>query len=82
MPAHHLHPEELEKQIAHRISALHRELGPHIAADHLASLSRRHTKRLLANATVTDFIPQLVYRATKEDILCGDHDASALPKAA
>jgi hypothetical protein len=82
MPDHHLRSEVLEKQIAHRIAALHRELGPHVAADQLARVSRHHTERLLATATVTDFVPQLVYRATKEDILWGGHDVSALTKAA
>ena len=48
----------------------------------LRALGRYHTDRLLANATITDFIPQLVYRATKEDILHGDNPGQALPEAA
>ena len=41
-----------------------------------------HADRLLANATVTEFIPQLVYRATKEDILRGGGGVEAIPQAA
>jgi hypothetical protein len=63
---------QLERQIAGRLDALQRELGPDVPADLVAALGRYHADRLLAEATITDFIPQLVYRATKDDLLRRD----------
>ena len=60
-------PHELEQQISNRLDSLHRELGPQIPRDHLTSVGRYHAERLLAQATITDYIPLLVYRCTKED---------------
>jgi hypothetical protein len=74
--------QELEKQIGGRLAALQRELGPDVPAERVAALGRYHADRLLAGATITDFIPQLVYRATKEQILRGDALPEAIPAAA
>jgi hypothetical protein len=64
---------QLERQIAGLLDALQRELGPDVPADLVAALGRYHADRLLAEATITDyFIPQLVYRATKDDLLRRD----------
>src|SRR5262245_3430091 len=74
--------QQLERQIADRLAALQHELGPGVSGDRVATIGRYHADRLLANATITDFIPQLVYRATKEDLLRRDGTAKALPRAA
>jgi hypothetical protein len=73
---------ELERQIAGRLAALQRELGPDVPADLVAARGRYHADRLVAGATITDFIPQLVYRATKDDLLRGDALEQATPAAA
>ena len=73
---------QLEKQIAGRLDALRRELGPDVPADLVAALGRYHADRLLAEATITDFIPQLVYRATKDDLLRRDTLEQATAAAA
>jgi hypothetical protein len=81
MPAR-LGQAELEKQISSRLNALRRELAPNIPTERLTTLGRFHTERLLATATITDFVPLLVYRATKEDLLHGVSRARTLPTAA
>jgi hypothetical protein len=45
----------LERQIAGRLAALQRELGPEVPTDIVAALGRYHVDRLLAEATITDF---------------------------
>ena len=74
--------QQLERQIADRLAALQRELGSNVSSDRLTALATYHADRLLANATITEFIPQLVYRATKEDILRSDREAETIPRAA
>ena len=73
---------QLERQIAGRLDALQRELGSDVPADLVAALGRYHADRILAEATITDFIPQLVYRATKDDLLRRDTLEQTTPAAA
>jgi len=80
MPARH--PSDLEHQIAHRLDALQRELGAAVPHDHLLAVGSYHTQRLLAHATITDFIPLLVYRFTKEELLSADGVHRAVSEAA
>jgi hypothetical protein len=77
-----LHPHELKQQIQRRLDSLHRELAPHVTREDVATLGRYHTARLLAHATVTDYVPLLVYRATKEDLLNGGRMPEPIPAAA
>jgi hypothetical protein len=77
-----LSPEELEQQIAHRLAGLHRELGPTVPTHRLTTLGRYHTDRLLAQATITDYIPLLAYRATREDLLHHTNHTDTIPAAA
>jgi hypothetical protein len=73
---------QLERQIAGRLDALQRELGPDFPAELVAAVGRYHADRLLAEATIADFVPQLVYRATKDDLLRRDTLEQATPVAA
>jgi hypothetical protein len=68
MPAA-LTPEELERQTKGRLDALRSELGDRVAPEQVAVVGRRHFERLSRHATVTDFIPLLVYRFTREELL-------------
>jgi hypothetical protein len=61
--------EELEDQTARRLEALRREFGGDVPPDRIAAVGSFHFERLLSRATVTDFIPLLVYRCTKEELL-------------
>src|SRR5262245_52341504 len=74
--------QQLERQIADRLAALQRELGPGVSEDSVTTIGRYHADRLLANATIIEFIPQLVYRATKEDLLRSGETAEAIQRAA
>jgi hypothetical protein len=68
MPAA-LTAEELERQTTGRLDALRHELGDSVAPERVAVVGRRHFERLTRHATVTDFIPLLVYRFTREELL-------------
>jgi hypothetical protein len=81
MPAR-LSQDDLDRQISSRLAALHRELASTVPIERVTSLGRFHTERLLSTATITDFVPLLVYRATKEDVLHGENRGDALPTAA
>ena len=59
----------LEAHTAALLDALRRELGPDGSADRIKAVGRHHYERLLADATITDYIPLLVYRFTREDLL-------------
>jgi hypothetical protein len=76
------HSDELEQQIARRLDSLHRELAPEVSREEVATLGRYHADRLLAHATVTDYVPLLVYRFTKEDLRKGMRVPEPIPAAA
>ena len=59
----------LFRSTARLLDALGRELRPDGDTDWLVARGRHHLERLLAQATITDYIPLLVYRSTKEDLL-------------
>ena len=76
-----LTPKELEHQTIGRLDALREELRTTVVPpEHVHAVGRRHFERLSRHATVTDFIPLLVYRFTREELLYGDperlHDAA------
>ena len=77
--AHQLTPQELERQTAARLNALKRELGDSVAAEQVETVGRRHLQRLCRDAKVTDFVPLLVYRFAREELVYADsgriHDA-------
>ena len=70
---------KLEAQTAALPEALRRELQPEGDADPVTALGRHHFERLLTHATITDYIPLLVYRSTKEDLLHGRLEHTAEP---
>jgi hypothetical protein len=61
--------QEVEHQTARRLDALRDELGTHVAPERVTVVGRRHFERLTRHATITDFIPLLVYRYTREELL-------------
>jgi hypothetical protein len=77
-----VHPRELEHQIERRLDSLHRELAPRVTREDVATLGRYHADRLLAHATVTDYVPLLVYRATRDDLLNGRRTPEPISAAA
>ena len=66
-------PHDLEQQLAHHLDALDRELGPGVPRDRVLAIGRYHAERLVAGAKITDHIPLLVYRCTRDELLYADH---------
>jgi hypothetical protein len=64
--------QELERQTAAGLDALRRELEPEIPPERVTTVGHQHFERLRCHATVTDFIPLLVYRLTREELLYGE----------
>jgi hypothetical protein len=62
---------ELERQTVRRLDALSEELHGRVDFGTVACVGQFHFDRLVRHATVTDYIPLLVYRCTKEDVLNG-----------
>jgi hypothetical protein len=62
-------PDDLERQTARGLDALRYELGDRVTAEEVAAVGRRQFERLIRDATITDFIPLLVYRCAKDELL-------------
>jgi hypothetical protein len=56
---------ELEHHTEFLLEGLHRELDD----GRVEAIGQMHFERLLRQARVLDYIPLLVYRATKDDVL-------------
>jgi len=63
--------QELEKLTRSRLDALHRELGGRVSPDEVRSVGTRHFERLCRQASIFDYVPLLVYRSTKDELLLG-----------
>jgi hypothetical protein len=61
--------QELERQTTARLEWLQTELRGSVEPARVTTVGRRHFDRLSRGATVTDFIPLLVYRLTREELL-------------
>ena len=72
--------EEIERQSDRLLSQLHNELGGAIEPERIAVIGRGHYDSLVQNAAINDFVPLLVYRFTKEELV--DALTARLPKAA
>lgn len=64
-----MNARELERQLDKVFSDLVRDLGDNAAADHVTTIGHDHYERLIRDATVHDFIPLLVYRFTREELV-------------
>jgi hypothetical protein len=53
---------------------LRRELAGTVPADRVAEVGLAHFERLSLNASIPDFIPLLVYRFAKEELLYATPD--------
>jgi hypothetical protein len=66
--------DELEQQTARQLDALRRELEGSGRTRQVTLVGGRHLERLRRDATVTEFIPLLVYRFTKEELVDGTRE--------
>jgi hypothetical protein len=76
----HPNRQELEELTAKELNTLRRELGPAMPDEQITIVGRQQFERIVGHATVTDFVPLLVYRSTKAALLADQ--ANSVPKAA
>jgi hypothetical protein len=67
-------PDELEHQMERLFRELHDDLGGSVGAGRVAAVSRAHYELLRRDAVINDFIPLLVYRFTKEELVASRRD--------
>jgi Protein of unknown function (DUF3562) len=51
------------------LQGLHREFDGDCGADAIEGIGHRHLARLVTGARILDYIPVLVYRATRNDLV-------------
>lgn len=66
--------DELARQTARQLEALRTELAGTPSAEQVTAVGNVHFERLRQEATVQDFIPLLVYRFTKEELVYSTRD--------
>jgi hypothetical protein len=66
--------QELITHIERGLAALQREFADKVRADHVLEIGKDRFEALREHATITDFIPLLVYRQTREELLVCEPD--------
>jgi hypothetical protein len=61
--------EELERQMDKLPADLHRDLGGAVPLDRIRVVSNAHYAGLRRDAAINDFIPLLVYRFAREELV-------------
>lgn len=64
--------EQLDVQMDHTFKRLVVDLGG-VPAEQVVAVGTSHFERLQRDAAVNDFIPLLVYRFTREELVAGRH---------
>ena len=62
-------PDELDVQMEIVFEDLADELGNRVASDEVFAVGHRYYDELRASATIHDFIPLLVHRFTKDELV-------------
>lgn len=65
--------EQLDVQMDHTFKRLVVDLGG-VPAEQVVAVGTGHFERLQRDAAVNDFIPLLVYRFTREELVAGRHE--------
>jgi len=66
--------DELSTHIARERDSLATEFGAKVSPDVISKLCDDHLRTLRSQATIYDYIPLLVYRHTREQLLAGTRD--------
>lgn len=66
--------EELERQLDRLLRDLVRDVGDDVAPDRVEVVVMGNYERLRREAKINDFIPLLVYRFAKEDLVSSRRD--------
>jgi hypothetical protein len=61
--------EQLDVQMDHIFERLVVDLGGDVSAEHVLAVGASHFERLQRDAAINDFIPLLVYRFTREELV-------------
>src|SRR5262249_28547619 len=70
----HMNVDELNTHIAKELDSLNSEFGQMVPPAVINKLCEDQCERLRREATIYDFIPLLVYRHTREQLLAGTRD--------
>jgi len=60
---------ELKAHLERGLESLRREFAGKVPTEEVTQIGNEHFEELLEHATITDFIPLLVYRHTREELL-------------
>jgi hypothetical protein len=66
--------DDLAHHLEMRLDALRNEFAGHVDADSITAVGLRHFEHLRRDATINDFIPQLVHRFAREELLNAKSD--------
>jgi hypothetical protein len=69
--------EGRRRQVGAQLAVLEREFGGRVPADHIVATSDRVLEGLLDSARITDFIPVLTYRYTRETLRAEERSIAA-----
>jgi hypothetical protein len=61
--------EQLDVQMDHILKSLVVDLGREVSAEQVLAVGTSHFERLQRDAAINDFIPLLVYRFTREELV-------------
>jgi hypothetical protein len=64
----------LNRQVERQLESLRREFADEIPASQVTAVGEAHFDRLRADARIPDFIPVLVYRFTREELIRAEHE--------
>lgn len=59
----------LNRQVEQQLQSLRREFGEKVPASFVTALGQAQFEQLRANAKIPDFIPVLVYRFAREELI-------------
>jgi hypothetical protein len=65
--------EQLDAQMEHMFRRLVDDLGNDVSVEHVRAVGTSHFERLERDAAVNDFIPLLVYRFAREELVAAQH---------
>jgi hypothetical protein len=66
--------EELERHVDRLVQELDRELKGQVPEERIIAVAHAHYESLNRRAAFNDFVPLLVYRFAKEDLVTSRHD--------
>ena len=69
-----MNPHELDAHVQRGLESLRKEFSGRVSAELVAEIGTLRFEALCATATINDFIPLLVYRQTRDELLTAEID--------